>query len=136
MRLIDADAVKEYILNKGFYCDTEADKQYSAELVDKIFPTIKAVPLEDYRSMEQTVHKLTQALAEAEPKHGRWEKYGAITRGTLVIPIYRCSECKEDTNNWFWHYCPHCGTKMDNTPTKKVDIPTENTNRPTNEVGK
>lgn len=31
-------------------------------------PTIDAVPLEDYRSMEQTVHKLTQAIAEAEPQ--------------------------------------------------------------------
>ena len=50
---------------------------------------------------------------EAEPKHGRWEMYGAITRGTLAIPIYRCSECKEDTNNWFWHYCPNCGAQMD-----------------------
>lgn len=32
----------------------------------KALPTIEAVPLEDYRSMEQTVYKLTQALAEAE----------------------------------------------------------------------
>lgn len=58
---------------------------------------------------------LTKAIfaLKAEPKHGRWEMYGAITQGTLVIPIYRCSECKEDTNNWFWHYCPHCGAKMD-----------------------
>ena len=53
-------------------------------------------------------------LNNAEPiKHGRWEMYGAITQGTIVIPIYRCSECKEDTNNWFWHYCPHCGARMD-----------------------
>ena len=55
-----------------------------------------------------------QPVADVEPvRHGKWEMYGAITRGTLAIPIYRCSECKEDTNNWFWHYCPNCGAKMD-----------------------
>lgn len=60
----------------------------------------------------QTIQNLP--TIEAEPiKHGRWEMYGAITRGTLAVPTYRCSECKEDTNNWFWRYCPNCGAKMD-----------------------
>lgn len=68
------------------------------------------VPLEDYRSMEQTVHKLTQAIAEAEPKHGRWEFFGATTRGAAIINRYVCSECgyEADTTN----YCPNCGARM------------------------
>lgn len=62
--------------------------------------------------LHEAVFMAIRAL-KAEPKHGRWEMYGAFTRGTLTIPIYRCSECKEDTNNWFWHYCPNCGARMD-----------------------
>ena len=38
-KYIDADKVKEYILSTGFYCDTEADRKYSAELIDELFPT-------------------------------------------------------------------------------------------------
>lgn len=37
-RYIDADAVKKYILETGFYCDTYADREYSAEIIDT-FPT-------------------------------------------------------------------------------------------------
>ena len=66
-----------------------------------------AMPEKDFLEWLNT---LTTA---AEPKHGRWEMYGTITRGTLAISIYRCSECKEDTNNCFWHYCPNCGAKME-----------------------
>lgn len=58
-------------------------------------------------------YQMAVEALEAEPiKHGRWEMYGVITQGTLAIPTYRCSECKEDTNNWFWHYCPNCGADM------------------------
>lgn len=46
MRPIDADKVKEYVLTEGFYCDTRADKEYTAELIDQLFPTIKAIPIE------------------------------------------------------------------------------------------
>ena len=42
-RYIDADKVKEYILSTGFYCDTEADRKYSAELIDELFPTADVV---------------------------------------------------------------------------------------------
>ena len=45
MRLIDADEVKNYILTEGFYCDTQADKEYVAELFTKLFKTVKAIPL-------------------------------------------------------------------------------------------
>lgn len=41
-RYIDADDVKRLILEDGLYCDTEADKEYSASIIDKI-PTADVV---------------------------------------------------------------------------------------------
>lgn len=68
----------------------------------------------DLDTQEELESFIEKAVFDAEPvKHGHWEMYGAFTQGTLVIPIYRCSECKEDTNNWFWNYCPNCGARMD-----------------------
>ena len=46
MRLIDADAVKDYILREGFYCDTKADREDTAEEIDEIFPTVEAIPID------------------------------------------------------------------------------------------
>jgi DNA-directed RNA polymerase subunit RPC12/RpoP len=45
-------------------------------------------------------------------KHGRWEK------ASEMMPIYRCSVCKErnlfkNGDNVFSNYCPNCGAKMD-----------------------
>lgn len=81
MRLIDADGLKNviyeswggdpyYHTSKGYPEKTETEIRAEAaslflENIDAQ-PTIEAVPLEGYRSMEQTVYKLTQALAEAE----------------------------------------------------------------------
>ena len=120
-RLISADALKAAL--QGLYQVAGWEKRdihfslSDMECNIDYMPTIEAVPLEDYRSMEQTVYKLIQAIAEAEPiKHGRWlyreehfafEKEPRITAG--------CSECghsmftKHDTLN----YCPNCGAKMD-----------------------
>ncbi len=122
MRLKDADALIELIdddiaaLNKDMsregydvcLCTLQMIKQYI-----KALPTIEAVPLEDYRCMEQTVYKLTQALAEAEPiKHGRWVEDALPFNGN-ALKVYRCTACGEP----FWTnppgYCPHCGAKMD-----------------------
>lgn len=46
MRLIDADRVKQYVLTEGFYCDTNADKEATAEMIDQLFPTVEAIPIE------------------------------------------------------------------------------------------
>lgn len=46
MRLIDADKVKQYVLTEGFYCDTDADKEATAEKIDQLFPTVEAIPVE------------------------------------------------------------------------------------------
>lgn len=75
MRLVDADAFKaegrELYREVGWDLRDVHYSQMDVECNIDNMPTIEAVPLEDYRSMEQTVYKLTQALAEAEPiKHG------------------------------------------------------------------
>lgn len=65
MRLINADD-----LVKIFHREGNSDA-WGGEFIRRTIeeqPAIETVPLEDYRSMEQTVHKLTQALAEAEPR--------------------------------------------------------------------
>lgn len=95
MRLIDADALVKELSGKYIIVPADEAARGVADFMGiqtrqaiNNAPTIEAVPLEDYRSMEQTVHKLTQALAEAEP---RWipcserlpEKSGRylVTRG-------------------------------------------------------
>jgi len=99
------------------------DKACIIGVIEEV-PTIEAVPLEDYRSMEQTVHKLTQALAEAEPiKHGRWKE----TEYSAYDDSYRCSACGEV---WEFikgtpkdngaNYCPNCGARMDEVENGKT----------------
>lgn len=115
MRLVDADAFKaegrELYREAGWDLREVHYSQLDTECNIDMMPTIEAVPLEDYRSMEQTVYKLTQALAEAEPvKHGRW----------IVISEYpkkaECSSCgypiEHELVCW-WDYCPNCGARVD-----------------------
>ena len=93
MRLIDADEVKKYILTEGFYCDTDADKMYSAALVDKVFPTIEAEPV----------------------RHGHWI-YTPADTDTTTKARFKCSECGRMRNMFvrYQHkYCAECGAKMD-----------------------
>ena len=73
------------------------------------------VPLEDYRSMEQTVHKLTQAIAEAESKHGRWIEHHRADLGRLLNDMIECSECGIYFSSEHMirrSYCPNCGARM------------------------
>ena len=44
-RLIDAEWLKKYVRKFGIYCDTDADKEYTCEKIDK-FPTVEAIPVE------------------------------------------------------------------------------------------
>lgn len=113
MRLIDADKLKaHYAWWKGGTREMTMDEAKSDfDAIIDLQPTVDVVPAEDYRSMEQTVYKLTQALAEAEPvKHGRWvHKYGdrheepALLGGECSI----CGYVHTATN-----YCPNCGADM------------------------
>ena len=45
VKLIDAKWLKKYVRNVGIYCDTDADKEYTCEKIDK-FPTVEAIPVE------------------------------------------------------------------------------------------
>lgn len=78
-RLISADALKAAL--QGLYQVAGWEKRdihfslSDMECNIDYMPTIEAVPLEDYRSMEQTVHKLTQAISEAEPIKQTIEKF-------------------------------------------------------------
>lgn len=57
------------------------------------------------RSYEKTINKLTKAISEQEPKTGHWKPY--LKEGLR----YQCSACDSrfDTS---WEYCPRCGARM------------------------
>ena len=144
-RLIDADKtighIKTRLLetalnNATVVCDVSYIYQDCADnrietWIDEM-PTVDAVPLKDYKSMERTVNKLTKALADAElmyserlvlralqkhedetepVKHGRWK------RSKFYENIIFCDECGEpfELSNSIehWNYCPNCGVKME-----------------------
>lgn len=71
-------------------------------------PSADVVPMERYKSMENTCVKLQKALADVAPvRHGRWKKeYGH----------YKCSLCN-GLDDFADNYCPNCGARMD----KEVD---------------
>lgn len=93
-RYIDADLLKKFVFETGFYCDTYDDKQYTAEIIDS-FPAADVV----------------------ERKHGKWMKHNDRA-------CWYCSECKEDNYYAYsWnsdtgkyefqdHFCPNCGAEM------------------------
>lgn len=109
MRLIDAERiVYSWIIDKD---GEEHDGITLQSIIDKM-PTVDAVPLEDYQSMERTVNKLRMALADAEPvKHGHWifEPKDAIE---MMFTLPKCSECGAESSDG-GNYCPNCGAKMD-----------------------
>ena len=122
-RLIDADALGKKIHDW-------ATDEWNAELLpywvkddleDAIedAPTVDAVSLEDYRSMEQTVNKLTKVIADAKStKHGHWDNK-LIGCGYYSYTIARCSVCRGRVHVFAkdyivkYPYCPLCGAKMD-----------------------
>ena len=103
-RLIDADELTEKAWRYGL-----ATREDIAQMIANA-PTVDAVPLEDYKSMESTVNKLTQALANSE-KHGHWITWFE----NEDVRQAKCSECGmvftlgkgRDI-----HYCGNCGAKM------------------------
>lgn len=64
-RLIDAN---EILKSEHQHYAPMADEYYVPVRDIENAPTVDAVPLEDYKSMERTVNKLTKALADAEDK--------------------------------------------------------------------
>lgn len=111
MRLIDADT----IFNGEVLMVSDVAYDAVHAIIERInnAPTVDAVPLEDYKSMEQTVNKLTKAIADAEPvKHGRWQRERNPMRYQVVPYVFVCDQCgtafEYDTP-----YCGECGAKMD-----------------------
>jgi hypothetical protein len=122
MRFIDADALKKHYAwwKGGTRVMTMDEAKCDFDTIIDLQPTVEAVLLAEYRSMEQTVYKLTQALADAEPiKHGRWK----IGEGAVM-----CSECgKMYVSNIHYqtplmHYCPNCGARMDEPTPEAAEI--------------
>lgn len=118
-RLIDADRLKAHYCwwaggSKEMSID-EAKRDFDA--IIGVQPTVDAIPLEDYQSMERTVNKLRVALAYAElVRHGHWMPYEFATNNRWR----KCSVCgtaDEYINEYgieaIRKYCPYCGAKMD-----------------------
>lgn len=106
MRLIDADALIKDIA-KSIRLADEWEKE-SHEKKDKI--GLKYA-IDTRRSLLSMISRIKEApTIDAEPvRHGHW-----IIRGGDMW----CSECgyEDVTENGEpedYHYCPHCGTKMD-----------------------
>ena len=70
MRLIDADALHEALKNKQKWVVRRGDKHNEGYTYDQVHfaideaPTIEAVSIDDYRSMDNTCYKLQKALYE------------------------------------------------------------------------
>lgn len=86
MELINRQDVIDIIMGDGLYCDTYADKVYSAERIKNI-PTV-------------------------EPKKGKWEKEWRSANGYTHIDGYKCSKCIV-VYPWKTNYCPNCGARME-----------------------
>lgn len=83
--LISRQDVIDIIMGDGLYCDTYADKVYSAERIKSI-PTV-------------------------EPKRGKWIEHNPHTWGLGIV--FECSECGEKVDCETCNYCPNCGARME-----------------------
>ena len=124
MRLIDADAFKEY-LRKGAEANADIIPQRLVDAVLDIMdgimldideqPTIDAVPatiegalgyLHKVGWMQEHDRIMTEDVAPV--RHGHWVSINEY-------PYEKCSICGEthDTVRCLDNYCPNCGAKMD-----------------------
>lgn len=86
-RLIDAN---EILKSEHQHYDYMSDEYYVPVRDIENALTVDAVPLEDYKSMEQTVNKLTKALADAERLVRRALQKPEDETG----PVVRCEDCQ------------------------------------------
>lgn len=99
MRLIDADALKEYM----GCADAVKHGNKTEEQLHNSYSTIMMYEVADYIDDMPTI--------EADPvRHGRWvnphmNKYGH--------PCHHCSECDFLASQKDRNFCPHCGARMD-----------------------
>ena len=85
MRLIDADALKEWI-----GCD--GDNKYKSQIIHEIADRIDEQP----------------TVVAKPTRHGKWLNGDMPTYGG-----YKCSVCRRRTVHYKANYCPNCGAKMD-----------------------
>lgn len=78
MRLIDADELKEYVRKIGFYCDTDADKEYTIEQIDTLFSTVETIPIE---WIKKYAAKFEDKIAEERLHFGISRGKGVYWRG-------------------------------------------------------
>ncbi len=57
--------------------------------------------------------KAEQAADVAPVVHGRWVKDDEYARTHYNTPRYNCLSCGMHLMTPSFHYCPHCGAKMD-----------------------
>lgn len=136
-KLIDANELKREMCRKCIDTDEETEKgrakwnsglwiRYKVfEDAITLAPTVDAVPLEDYKSMEQTVYKLTKAIADAEFTGEQVKEY-CRKRNLLIVgsevfnemkarwgaePVVRCKNCKffdhSDFGKGEEYWCKH-----------------------------
>ena len=114
-RLIDADKLKQHYAwwENGSAEMTLDEAKRTFDTIIDVQPTVDAVPLEDYRSMGQTVDKLNRVLLADITRLGHWEWHEDNRE-------WFCSECKRfvygvslEVMSGEYKFCPHCGAKMD-----------------------
>lgn len=94
MKVILLKKLQKYIMTNGIYCDTDADKEESAKLVERLAVDMKAV------------------------KNAKWVLNESDDG--YVRDFYMCSKCKGDAlsdgdgDDALSAYCPWCGAKMEN----------------------
>ena len=116
MRLIDADALKEVLVEKVFH-----------ELSDEFYGTMQALyeaptidPFKD-KSLEQLMDECFNRDYQKAIKHGEWYEKEVFSQATLhgEMQSARCSCCGlYHTTPYMYYfkdyeYCPNCGAKMD-----------------------
>lgn len=91
-RLIDAN---EILKSEHQHYNPMADEYYVPVRDIENALTVDAVPLEDYKSMERTVNKLTKALADAELMYSQRLVLRALQKQKdAAEPVVRCKDCE------------------------------------------
>lgn len=102
MRLIDADALHEALMTKQKWVVRCGDKHNEGYTYDQVHfaideaPTIEAVSIDDYRSMENTCYKLQKALYDMTDRKTEPQR----TCDNCGTPRDKCVYCIEEDKMW------------------------------------
>ena len=113
MRLIDADALIDVILNDHKLDGTNANWEVNRILVHiKNSPTVELFCHYQYDGevKEPCVESPCHNRVVGQPT-GEWIKHDFRSFGGLGDWSYRCSNC-DTVFNGATHFCPQCGAKM------------------------